>query len=442
MRRVQVLAAAVAALAIGLGAVPEAHEIPRRVAVQTFVKPDGDRLRVLIRAPLGAMRDIPFPETTDGFLDVAAADSALQTAVVQWILADLRVFEDGRPLAPARIAAARVSLPSDRSFVSYEDALGHVTGGRLPDGTQLPWQQGLLDVLLDYPIASERARFAIRPGFERLGVEVVTVLRLVTPDGVRPFEFRGDPGVVRLDPRWHQAAWHFVQAGFFHVLDGVDHLLFLLCLVVPLRRLRPLVIVVTAFTVAHSLTLAAAAWGLAPRGLWFSPLVETLIAASILYMAIENVAGAGGVGRRGLLAFGFGLVHGFGFSFALTETMQFAGGHLLLSLLSFNLGVEAGQVLVLLALVPLVQALFHVVLRERIGTIVLSLLIGHVAWHWMAERWAALREFPPPALDAATLLTASRVLLGVVIASAAVWVSRRIIARISSPEAVPHQQHR
>jgi hypothetical protein len=122
--------------------------------------------------------------------------------------------------------------------------------------------------------------------------------------------------------------------------------------------------------------------------------------------------------------------------------MQFAGGHLLLSLLSFNLGVEAGQVLVLLALVPLVQALFHVVLRERIGTIVLSLLIGHVAWHWMAERWAALREFPPPALDAATLLTASRVLLGVVIASAAVWVSRRIIARISSPEAVPHQQHR
>jgi hypothetical protein len=406
------------------------------------VKPDGDRLRVLIRAPLGAMRDIPFPETPDGFLDVAAADSALLTAVVQWILAELQVFEDGRPLAPAGIAAARVSLPSDRSFVSYEDALAHVTDGRLPDGTRLPWPQGLLDVLLEYPIASERARFAIRPGFERLGVEVVTVLRFVTPDGVRPFEFRGDPGVVRLDPRWHQAAWHFVQAGFFHVLDGIDHLLFLLCLVVPLRRLRPLVIVVTAFTVAHSLTLAAAAWGLAPRGLWFPPLVETLIAASILYMAIENVAGAGGVGRRGLLAFGFGLVHGFGFSFALTETMQFAGGHLLLSLLSFNLGVEAAQVLVLLALVPLVQSLFHFVLRERIGTIVLSLLIGHVAWHWMAERWTALREFPPPALDAATLLTASRVLLGVVIASAAVWLARRVIARASGPDGLPHRQSR
>jgi hypothetical protein len=122
--------------------------------------------------------------------------------------------------------------------------------------------------------------------------------------------------------------------------------------------------------------------------------------------------------------------------------MQFAGGHLLLSLLSFNLGVEAGQVLVLLALVPLVQSLFHFVLRERIGTIVLSLLIGHVAWHWMAERWTALREFPPPALDAATLLTASRVLLGVVIASAAVWLARRVIARASGPDGLPHRQSR
>jgi hypothetical protein len=440
MRPQHVLAGVLALLAISPGASTVAHEIPRHVTVHTFVKPEGNRLRVLVRAPLGAMRDIQFPELAGGSLDIQRAEPLLHTAVSQWILPGLQVFEDGRAVPPATIAAARISLPSDRSFVSYAGALQHVTGASLPLDTQLPWQQALLDVLLEFPIGSESAQFSLRPGFERLGVEVATVLRFVTPGGVRPFEFRGDPGIVRLDPRRHQAAWHFVRSGFVHVLDGVDHLLFLLCLVIPLRRLRPLIVVVTAFTVAHSITLVAAARGLAPDGLWFPPFVETMIAASILYMTIENVvgAGAGAVRRRALLAFGFGLVHGFGFSFALTQTMQFGGSHLLLSLLSFNVGVEIGQVLVLLVLVPLVQAMFRFTVSERVGTIVLSLLIGHVAWHWMADRWSALQEFPLPALDAITLLAVIRVLLGVVIIAAAIWVGRRVMARISGPaEGVP-----
>ena len=67
------------------------------------------------------------------------------------------------------------------------------------------------------------------------------MLRFVTPAGsVRAFQFPGDPGVVRLDPRWHQAALGFVRLGFFHILDGTDHLLFLFCLVIPFRRFRAL----------------------------------------------------------------------------------------------------------------------------------------------------------------------------------------------------------
>ena len=118
---------------------------------------------------------------------------------------------------------------------------------------------------------------------------------------------------------------------------------------IPFRRFGALVLIVTAFTVAHSITLIAAASGLAPDALWFSPLVETLIAASILYMALENIAGATSVQRRWIIAFAFGLVHGFGFSFALRETLQFAGSHLVTSLLAFNVGVELGQLLVLAA---------------------------------------------------------------------------------------------
>jgi hypothetical protein len=94
-----------------------------------------------------------------------------------------------------------------------------------------------------------------------------------------------------------------------------------------------------------------------------------------------------------MIAFGFGLVHGFGFSFALRETLQFAGSHLLTSLLSFNLGVELGQALVLLLLIPTLDALFRFVVTERMGTIILSALVAHTGWHWMTERWERLRQF-------------------------------------------------
>jgi hypothetical protein len=287
----------------------------------------------------------------------------------------------------------------------------------------------LLDVLFEYPIRSERSDFSIRPRLERLGLRVTTVLRFLPPGGaVRAFEYHGDPGLVRLDPRWHQAALQFVKLGFIHILEGADHLLFLLCLVIPLRRFWPLVVVATSFTVAHSITLIASAFGFVPQALWFPPLVETLIAISILYMAVENVA-SGDVRRRWMLAFGFGLVHGFGFSFALRQNLQFAGSHLLTSLLSFNVGVELGQLLVLALLVPVLVALFRYVVAERLGTIILSVLVGHTAWHWMLERGERLGKFPLPALDSSLLASALRWLMLILILGGLAWLGFGVLRR-------------
>ena len=86
-------------------------------------------------------------------------------------------------------------------------------------------------------------------------------------------------------------------------------------------------------------------------------------------------------------------MHGFGFSFALRETLQFAGSHLLTSLLSFNVGVELGQLLVLALLIPALDLLFRFVVAERMGTIILSALVAHTGWHWMIERGERLRRF-------------------------------------------------
>jgi len=371
-----------------------AHDIPADVTVHAFIKPAGTRLQLLVRVPLRAMRDMMVPELPGGYLDLEKVAPLLPDAATLWISDFVEVYEGGRRLPKPRVLATQVSLESDRSFESFDTALAHIKGPRLPNSSNVVFGQVLFDVLFEYPIESAQSEFSIHSGLGRLAAHVVTVLRFVSFGGaVRAFEFTGDPGLMPLDPSWHQAALRFVQMGFLHILDGTDHLLFLLCLVIPFRQLRPLILVVTAFTVAHSMTLLASAYNLGPNALWFPPLIETLIAASIVYMALENIVGSGTVQRRWIIAFGFGLIHGFGFSFALRETLQFAGSHLLTSLLCFNIGVELGQVMVLLLLIPLLDLLFRFVVAERMGTIILSAIVAHTGWHWMIERWEHLRQY-------------------------------------------------
>jgi hypothetical protein len=369
-----------------------AHEVPSDVTVRMLVRPDGDRIRLLVRAPLEAMQDITFPTVGPGFLDVPRADRQLRDAAQLWLADNLDLYEGARRL-PLTIVAVRASIPSDRSFAEYESALAHLHGPPLPAGLDLPWQQALLDVQLEAPIESPSSLFSIEPRTQRLGLRVVNAVRFFGANGVdRVFQIEGDAGVVALDPRWHQSLLRFLAQGFEHILDGADHLLFLLCLVVPFRRqLRALIWIVTAFTAGHSVTLIASAYGAAPAGFWFPPLVETLIALSILYMCVENVVSPS-PRTRWPIAFGFGLVHGFGFSFALQNTLQFAGDHVLTSLLAFNVGIELGQLLVLLVLVPTLNLLFRYV-DARIGGIVIAVVVGHTAWHWLDERFTALGAF-------------------------------------------------
>lgn len=429
-----------------------ADDIPADITLQIFVKPDGQRLHLIVRVPLSAMRDVSFPLRGPGYLELDQADPLLRAAATNWIAGNVVVYEGVARLPAPHVAAVVASLPSDKSFTSYALALAHVTTGGLPSNTNLYWNEGLLDALLEYPISSDRSEFSIQPALARLGIRVVTVLRFVTPDGrVHAFEYLGDPGLVRLDPRWHQAALRFVRLGFDHILHGTDHLLFLLCLVIPFRRFRQLVLIVTSFTVAHSITLIASAMNVAPGGLWFPPLIETLIAASIVFMAFENIVlsvpsspSSGvprlNVRRRWMLTFGFGLVHGFGFSFALRKTLQFGGSHLLTSLLSFNLGVELGQILVLALMIPILQALFRFVVAERIGTIILSALVAHTAWHWTLDRGDRLRAYAWPAPDTLFLVWAVRGLIVAVMVAGAIWVwgfARRVGGPKVGPPYVP-----
>lgn len=408
-----------------------AHEIPASVLAQMYVKPEAQTLRVLLRVPLQSMRDIDFPVRGPGYLELGEVELLLPDLARLWIADYIELRENGARLGAPRVAATRVSLPSDRSFAEYGTALAHTLSGTLPPETELALESAMMDVLLEYDIASAESDFSITPALAHLGLRTTTVLRFLPPSGAeRTLTYLGDPGLVHLDPRWHQAALQFVKLGFLHILEGVDHLLFLLCLVIPFRRVRPLVVIVTSFTVAHSITLIASALGLAPDALWFPPLVETLIAASIVFMAFENIIGPK-LDRRWAVAFAFGLVHGFGFSFLLRDTLQFAGGQLATSLVAFNVGVELGQLAFVLAMVPVLEFLFRRVVAERMGTILLSALVAHSAWHWMADRFADFRayEVAPPTFDLLFLAALMRWAMLVLIAVGGVWLLKGLFGR-------------
>jgi HupE / UreJ protein len=426
-------AALVVALILLLPSWPAAHEIPSDVTVQAFVRPEGGTLRLLVRAPLGAFRDYDFPQRGPGYLQIEEADGQIRDAAMQWIGDYVSLYEDGRDLGPLRLVAMRVSQPGDRSFADYERAFANVNATPLRPETELFWQQAAIDLLFEVPITSDQSNFSIDPRMAHLGLRTLTVLRFLPAGGAeRVFQYSGDPGLVRLDPRWHQAVWRFVVFGFEHILDGVDHILFLLVLVVPIRTFLALVPIVTSFTIAHSITLIASALGLAPDALWFPPLIETLIALSIVFMAFENIIGSK-LTNRWMIAFGFGLVHGFGFSFALSESLQFAGAHLLTSLLSFNLGVELGQLFVLAITVPLLRLLFRKWLPEVAGVVVLSAILAHTGWHWMVARGGELiqYDFTMPVMNAALAATLLRWIMLAVIIAGALWGLRGVFGWFS-----------
>ena len=146
-------------------------------------------------------------------------------------------------------------------------------------------------------------------------------------------------------PAVWQSLGGFVVMGIEHILTGYDHMLFLLSLLMVGATLPQLLKTVTAFTVAHSITLSLAVFGLVDLP---SRWVESTIALSITYVAAQNVwRGRAALGSRWLVTFGFGLVHGLGFASALTE-LHLPRANLAASLVGFNLGVEIGQVSVIL----------------------------------------------------------------------------------------------
>lgn len=372
-----------------------AHEVPERVQLRLYLKVEGDALVLLLRAPLEAMRDVDIPQVGPGYVDLARLAPVLDEAVQLWLVDDIGISQQGAKLGRGELQRARISLPGDRAFFAYKTALQHLAAPPLAANTLVFWRQAMVDVELRFALQDGPRTFEIEPALAHLGQRTQSVLTFIDASGAEHlFEYEANPGVLVLDPHWYQVIPGFVGQGMQHLLSGLDHILFLLCLVLPVRRFWRLVAVVTAFTLGHSITLLSAAFGLVPDQIWFPALVEVLIAATIFYVALENIL-ARQVNQRWLLAFIFGLIHGYGFSFQLQESLQLAGSHLVVALLAFNLGVELGQVLLLGVIMLLLLLALRVVSRPQWLVIVVSALVAHSAWHWLTERGGHLVQYLP-----------------------------------------------
>ena len=231
-----------------------------------------------------------------------------------------------------------------------------------------------------------------RIGLDGLAATRTDVLVRVAPSG-RPVQAlrltSAEPTVeIRAKADFWQVARTYFVIGVEHILFGYDHLLFVIALVLLLRGAWTVTKAVTAFTVAHSITLVGTTLGF--FGLSQEP-VEALIALSIVFLALEIVRrqpDRAGLTERApwIVAFIFGLLHGFGFAGALRE-VGLPEGEVPAALLSFNLGVEAGQLLIVIACLG-VLALLRRVSAEALApaTRVASYGIGMVASYWLIER--------------------------------------------------------
>ncbi|MGI9366720.1 MAG: HupE/UreJ family protein [Rhizobiaceae bacterium] len=196
---------------------------------------------------------------------------------------------------------------------------------------------------------------------------------------------------VRISRSASAAALSFLVEGINHIFGGLDHVLFVLCMIIGAHQLRGLLGRVTGFTVGHTVTLILGFFGVAPTGAWFIPTIELAIALSIIYAAamvvLRPVETLGDERRAIAITTGIGLLHGFGFSFMLRQILEVDAPNVWQSLLAFNIGVEVGQIAIVLLAWPIVLTLRNmpdvVWVRARAVLAISAVLI---AADWAVER--------------------------------------------------------
>jgi len=293
----------------------------------------------------------------------------------------VRIYKNGMQPDFATLDDAKNAFQKESSFETFEQEV------YVGDTT--------VDVLLLYTSESAVYQYALSstldPGLPDQD-ETANLILDYSPGGVQVFRARGllhEPVIVTRSV--FDAVKTFIKEGVKHILEGLDHVLFVICLVLGAMHIRPLLWRVTGFTVGHSITLSIGFFGFVPTAAWFVPAVEMGIALSIIYVAVVAVVPAlkqskndwTVVAITGLI----GLLHGLGFSFVLQNILQVTSPNIWQSLLAFNIGVELGQVLIVIVAVLVFYLISLLGDRaEKINRYIVASICAFTAFYWVIER--------------------------------------------------------
>jgi hypothetical protein len=347
---------------VTLAAPAAAHELGVYQAYATFLKDGTYRVELVFDeehvppgvegGPAGETRYGPIREL-DGDLDQRLG------RFIHGLVDGARISFDGRPANPAAALVSDPGAPPGRVTVRL--------AGPIPGGARaFSWSDSA--ALGSYPLILQTEG------------EESSAWRWLEAGEASTFTL--DAAVV--PPTRAEVARLYLGLGFTHIVPlGLDHILFVLGIYLLSRRLKPVLLQATAFTIAHTLTLGLTLYGVVSLP---TRVVEPLIALSIVYVAVENLLSPELRRSRLLLVFGFGLLHGMGFAGVLRE-LGVPRSELLTALVSFNLGVEAGQLAVILMAFLALGLPFgsHAWYRRRV-VIPLSCLIAAVGLYWSIQR--------------------------------------------------------
>lgn len=382
-----------------------------------------DGLRVYLRTPMPYLvADRVGPTGTDGLPEPApyTSNRIEEGKLVHYVDAaqlsrdpkglgsfageGFRFVADDRPLKPTIEQMRLHRVGTQPGFATLDEARAVFAAEQAPIDEVDPLYAGdaVVDVMLRYeaggPVYDYAVSSTLDPGLP--GQEDTANLILdYAPGGTKVFRARGllaEP--ITISRSTLSAVVTFIKEGVRHILEGLDHVLFVLCLALGASNLHSLVWRVTGFTIGHSVTLTAGFFGFVPSGAWFVPAVETGIALSIIYAAAIAVMppSAQGHSERNmfLVTCAIGLLHGLGFSFVLHKILQVTSPDIWQSLLAFNVGVEIGQLTIIIIAWPLFRLIEH--LNDRA---------------WSLARWG---------------------IAGVCAAIAAIWTGQRALSLIAA----------
>ncbi|RKZ68841.1 MAG: hypothetical protein DRQ44_03820 [Gammaproteobacteria bacterium] len=329
--------------------------------------------------------------STDGLALLAkqGLDLAVDGKYIDAKVEGFRVYQNGLQPDFATLDDAKKSFEIEPLFDSFD------RGVYVGDTT--------VDVLLRYTSESAVYNYALssklNPGLPDQD-ETANLILDYSPSGVQVFRARGllsEPVVVTRSV--FDAVVTFIKEGVKHILEGLDHVLFVICLVLGAMHLKPLLWRVTGFTIGHSITLSIGFFGFVPTATWFVPAVEMGIALSIIYVALVAVLPDFKPGWQqkknewtvvGVTSL-IGLLHGLGFSFVLQNILQITSPNIWQSLVAFNVGVELGQLLIVIVAV-LVFYLISLLGESatKINRTIVAGLCATIASYWVIERGSSV----------------------------------------------------